>query len=92
MFDELIDRIYEAATLPELWPRLLDEITIVGKGHFTALFARGNRNAHWVASERGVRISEEVASMSCGALSTFSSNASHRWSWKAAIQPTHAKP
>lgn len=59
MLDELIDRIYEAAALPELWPRLLDELTVVGNGYFTALFALGSRNWHWVASENGVRISED---------------------------------
>lgn len=59
MIELLIDRIYEAATLPELWPSVLDDVTRVGRGHFTAMFSLGNGNWHWLASEDGVRISED---------------------------------
>ena len=59
MIDELVDRIYEAAALPELWPDVLNRVTLVGNGHFTALFTMGRGNWHWVASKEGVRISEE---------------------------------
>lgn len=62
MTDELIDRIYEAAVLPELWPAVLDELTVVGKGFFTALFATNNGNWYWVASKDGIRISEDYIS------------------------------
>lgn len=49
--DHLIDKIYEAAALPELWPDLFDEISItngfVGAGMFTmnAQYQRGSSSA-----------------------------------------------
>jgi hypothetical protein len=33
--EELIDRIYEAAALPEFWPAVLDELTAAGSGFAT---------------------------------------------------------
>ena len=39
--DKLIDRIYEAAVLPDLWPAILDDLVVVGNGHFSALFSVG---------------------------------------------------
>jgi hypothetical protein len=41
--EKLIDRIYEAAVLPELWPAVLDDLTIVGKGAYAALYSRQER-------------------------------------------------
>jgi DNA-binding CsgD family transcriptional regulator len=59
MDDSLIDRIYEAAVVPELWVPLLGELTIVGNGYFTALFSLVDGDMRWVASRDGVRIGNE---------------------------------
>jgi DNA-binding CsgD family transcriptional regulator len=57
--NNLIDRLYEAAVLPDLWPSVLDELTVVGRGYFAAVFTMGNGNWRWLASKDGVRISED---------------------------------
>jgi hypothetical protein len=37
-FDELIDNIYEAAVVPELWPHVLERMTKIGNGLGTLMF------------------------------------------------------
>jgi DNA-binding CsgD family transcriptional regulator len=59
MDEALIDRIYEAAVLPDLWPSILDDLTTVGNGYCTALFAVGRNGWRWLASELGVPIGED---------------------------------
>jgi DNA-binding CsgD family transcriptional regulator len=39
--EELIDRIYEAAALPEFWPAVLDELTAAGSGCLTIMSTSG---------------------------------------------------
>src|SRR5215468_264208 len=39
--EELIDRIYEAAALPEFWPAVLDELTAAGLGFATIMSTSG---------------------------------------------------
>ena len=57
--EELIDRIYEAGIVPDLWPAVLDDLTVVGNGFFTAMFSLGKGEWRWLASKQGVRIGEE---------------------------------
>ena len=59
MDDKLIDRIYEAAVLPDLWPAVLDELTVAGNGFCTALWAVGSGSWRWIASEKGARVASE---------------------------------
>jgi DNA-binding CsgD family transcriptional regulator len=54
--DTLIDRIYEAAVLPELWPAVLDDLSVVGKGAWAVLFSLTPDHWHWVATEEGTRV------------------------------------
>jgi DNA-binding CsgD family transcriptional regulator len=60
--DGLINRIYEAAAVPELWRGVLDDITVVGCGHFTAMFTVSRGEWRWIASENGVAISLDYIS------------------------------
>jgi DNA-binding CsgD family transcriptional regulator len=39
--EELIDRIYEAAALPEFWPAVLDDLTAAGSGFATIMSTSG---------------------------------------------------
>lgn len=48
--DDLVDRIYEAGAIPELWPSVLDELGRVGGVSGTLLFAVRGEAAHWTAS------------------------------------------
>ncbi len=43
MADDLIDRIYEAAALPDLWPDLLADIAAYGGGEDALLFTSVRR-------------------------------------------------
>lgn len=49
----LIDRIYEAAFTPELWPAVLDELTDIGDAYATFLFAATRQGATWITSTHG---------------------------------------
>lgn len=52
--EDLIDRIYEAAVLPELWPSVLDRLNELGRGYATFLFAAvSGRLLQWVGSKNG---------------------------------------
>ena len=57
--DKLIDRIYEAAVLPDLWPAILDDLVVVGNGHFSALYSVGPGGLRWLASKEGLRIGHD---------------------------------
>ncbi len=48
--DELIDAIYEAAALPDLWSNVLTKINRIGDGYFTLLFVAGRQGQGWVLS------------------------------------------
>lgn len=50
MEDDLVDRIYEAGAIPDLWPSVLEELGKVGKVSGTLLFAVRGESAHWTAS------------------------------------------
>lgn len=50
MEDDLVDRIYEAGAVPELWPSVLEELGKVGKVNGGLLFAVRDQTAHWTAS------------------------------------------
>lgn len=53
MHDDLIDRIYEAAALPDLWPSVLDSVTEVGQGDCTLLFTVTREDVRWTYSAKG---------------------------------------
>jgi DNA-binding CsgD family transcriptional regulator len=48
--DDLVDRIYEAGAVPELWPSVLEELGRVGKVSGALLFAVRDQAVHWTAS------------------------------------------
>lgn len=49
MQGDLIDRIYEASVVPELWPSVLDEIAVVADARGGLLFS-ARKVLHWTAS------------------------------------------
>ncbi|MDB5541313.1 MAG: hypothetical protein JWQ89_3040 [Devosia sp.] len=49
-YDDLVDRIYEAGAIPDLWPDVLEELGKVGKVSGGLLFAVRGDTAHWTAS------------------------------------------
>ena len=46
---DLIDRIYECAVVPELWPRVLDDVAAMSQSRGGLLFS-ARRSLHWTAS------------------------------------------
>lgn len=48
--DDLVDRIYEAGAVPELWPGVLEELGRVGRVSGALLFAVRDQAVHWTAS------------------------------------------
>ncbi len=48
--DDLVDRIYEAGAVPDLWPSVLEALAELGKVAGTVLFAVRGEAAHWTAS------------------------------------------
>lgn len=50
---EIVDRIYEAGTMPELWPAVLDSLNEIGGGLATFLFSASPEHMRWVASKQG---------------------------------------
>jgi len=48
---ELIDRIYECAVVPELWPEVLDELAALSDSRGGLLFSARDRVLKWTASE-----------------------------------------
>lgn len=60
--DGLIDRIYEAAFLPQQWIPVLDELSHLADGNGGMLFASSGPHTHWIASEELARgMSDYVA-------------------------------
>lgn len=53
MHEDLIDRIYEAAALPDLWPSVLDRVNEVGDGYATFLFTATREDVRWTYSANG---------------------------------------
>ena len=52
MEQELIDRIYECAFVPELWPGVLDELAKIADARGGFMFAANKEVLNWTASER----------------------------------------
>src|ERR1700719_136134 len=50
MEQELIDRIYECAFVPELWPDVLDELAKIAGARGGFLFAANKEVLNWTAS------------------------------------------
>jgi DNA-binding CsgD family transcriptional regulator len=50
MTAELIDRIYECAFVPELWPGVLDDLAAIADGEGGLLFAGRDRVLNWTSS------------------------------------------
>ena len=50
MDDQLVDRIYESALVPELWPNVLDDLTKVADGVGAILVVRQGDSQWWVSS------------------------------------------
>lgn len=48
--DQLIDDIYAAAWLPELWPQVLEQLTRAADGFGAVLFAADERAQRWTAT------------------------------------------
>lgn len=48
--EELLDRIYEAGAIPELWPKVLEEFNRLAETEGSVLFAVRNRAVRWVTS------------------------------------------
>lgn len=49
--EQLLDRIYEAGAIPELWPKVLAELDVLADVAGSVLFAVRNGAVRWVASE-----------------------------------------
>jgi len=50
--DMLLDRIYEAGALPELWPRMLEDLSTHAEGAGALLFSVSGTSFHWTASQQ----------------------------------------
>lgn len=50
MVQDLIDRIYECAFAPDLWPGVLDELSRLAEAEGGVLFASKERSPRWTAS------------------------------------------
>jgi DNA-binding CsgD family transcriptional regulator len=48
--DDLVDRIYEAGAVPDLWPNVLETLGKISRVAGTVLFAVRGETAHWTAS------------------------------------------
>lgn len=48
--EELIDKIYEAAALPQLWPDVLETLAALGDGKGALLFAGNSAGVRWIAT------------------------------------------
>ena len=51
MKTDLIDRIYECAVLPDLWPAMLDDLAALADSRGGLLFSARDRVLNWTASE-----------------------------------------
>lgn len=48
--ENLVDRIYEAAVLPEFWPNVLRDLAVVAKSEEALVLAGNDKNFKWVSS------------------------------------------
>lgn len=48
--DTLEERIYEAAIVPDLWPQVLEELSVISGGVGGVLFSVTQTGSHWTAS------------------------------------------
>lgn len=48
--DDLVDQIYEAAAVPELWPEVLNSLTFLGDGKGAVLFTSDGADVRWIAT------------------------------------------
>lgn len=48
--ESLVDRIYEAAVLPQLWPEVLESLTAIGDGKGAILFTVDGADTRWLAT------------------------------------------
>ena len=55
----LIDRIYEAAVVPDLWPGVLQRLTERCEGAFASLFVLGSSGIRFVGTPDGERLISE---------------------------------
>ena len=60
--ETLVDSIYEASVVPEMWPAVLARVTSLADGAFASVFAQKNDTINWVGTpEADVLIGEYVA-------------------------------
>ena len=52
--DLVIDRIYEAAVIPESWPEALGDMTALAEGAFASLFAFDGTVVRWTGTPEAV--------------------------------------
>jgi DNA-binding CsgD family transcriptional regulator len=57
--EALIDQIYEAAVLPDMWPRVLDGLAAVAGAVGGELLTSAANNLRWIGNEAGTRIVSE---------------------------------
>lgn len=53
---DIVDRIYEAAVIPELWPDLLDRFSGMVRGNGGVIFAHSIHGERWLATPEAARI------------------------------------
>jgi len=49
--EKLIDSIYEAALVPELWPRVLDGVALAGASSGATIFTLADQTGRWVSND-----------------------------------------
>src|SRR5688572_12962733 len=57
--ETLIDRIYEASVVPDMWPRVLDELAEVAGAVGGELLTSDAHHLRWIGNEVGTRIVNE---------------------------------
>jgi len=61
MNEGLIDRIYESAFVPELWPGVLDELSRIADARGGSILAATPKTLRWTASEGLLEVAEIFA-------------------------------
>ena len=49
-FDGLVDRIYEAAVVPELWPAVFEDMACLTESAFGSMYAMRAGTVRWVGT------------------------------------------
>lgn len=62
-FEGVVDDIYEAAAVADLWPRALENLTSLVGGAGAAIFASGPRIQSWVGTSSMAQIIEDFVAM-----------------------------